>query len=80
MDIQLMMNFFMWCTVLNAVFLLITSLMLSCASEFVFKMTGLIFPLSREAFTMSNYAIIGAYKFFIIFFNLVPWIALAVIS
>ena len=80
MDVQMLTRFFMWCTILNMGFLLLLSLFLLINLDFVYKMHGKLFPMSRETFNVVLYSFIAIYKIIIFVFNLVPWIALSIIG
>ena len=80
MDIQILISFFMWCTILNIGLLMFSFLMLAVAGDFVYRMHGKWFPMSRERFNAVIYSFIGFYKIIVIVFNVVPWIALAIIG
>jgi len=38
------------------------------------------FPVSRESYTLVMYSFMGLFKALVIVFNMVPWVALAIIS
>jgi hypothetical protein len=80
MDIQLLTRFFAWCTIINIVLLSIFSLLWISTADFIFKLHGKWFQMPRETFNMIYYCFIGLYKIFLIVFNLVPLIALLVIT
>ena len=80
MDFQMLTTFFMWCTLLNVGLLIISFLMLLFAGDFVYKMHGKYFSMTRESFNASLYLIIGLYKIAVFVFNLVPWLALLIMS
>jgi hypothetical protein len=80
MDIQMLTIFFMWCTLLNVGLLIVSFIMLFFAGDFVYKMQSKYFAMTRESFNASLYLIIGLYKIAVFVFNLIPWIALLIIS
>lgn len=80
MNIQTLTKFFMWCTILNLGLLIFSFLMLAFAGDFVYMMHGKWFPMPRERFNAVIYSFIGFYKIIVIVFNVVPWIALAIIG
>jgi len=79
MDIQMLTRFFMWCTILNMGLLVLASLILAFAGDFVYRMHGKWFPMPRGTFNVVLYAFIGMYKIIVFVFNVVPWIALIII-
>ena len=80
MDIQTLTTFFMWCTILNLALLSLSSLICVCAGDWAYRIHSKWFSIPREAFSVAIYSFIGLYKIFVIVFNLVPYIALAIIA
>jgi len=79
MEFETVKNFFMWCTIINAIIFIFSSIMVILASNFVYKMQGTMFNISRESFNNTVYLYLGIYKIVFIVFNLVPFIALLII-
>ena len=80
MTIQMLTNFFMWCTILNMGLLLLSFLILAFAGDFVYKMHSRWFPMPRETFNVVLYSFIGIYKLMVFVFNIIPWIALMIVG
>jgi hypothetical protein len=80
MDIQTLISFFMWCSILNLGLLMLSFIMLACAGDFVYRMHSKWFPMPRDRFNAVIYSFIGFYKIIVIVFNVVPWAALAIIG
>ena len=80
MDIVSVRAFFMWCTILNGVFLVISFLICASAGDWIYRMHSRWFPISREAFNVAIYSFVGLYKVFVLAFNLVPYIALVIVG
>jgi hypothetical protein len=82
MDIEMLTKFFMWCTILNSGLLLLSFLVVAFGfgSDFVYRMHSKWFPMPRDTFNAVLYLLIGVYKIFVIVFNLVPWVVLAIIK
>ena len=72
--------FFMWCTIINGLMLLLTSIVCILFGDFSFQMNNKYFSISREQFNVIMCAFIGLYKLVFITFNLVPFIALVIIA
>ena len=70
----------MWCTLLNVALLIFSSLLWIFASDFIYKVHGKWFAMPRETFNAVFYTFIGIYKLLVYMFNIVPWIALILIS
>lgn len=80
MTIHDLETFFMWCTIINVVLLTFTFLMCAFAGDWIRKMHGKWFPMPKETFTVILYSYMGAFKIFIIVFNIVPWVALMIMD
>ena len=80
MSIEQVRDFFLWCSIINVALLLFSSLMCICAADWVHGRHGKFFKISREAFDVAIYSFIGAWKILIIVFNVVPWIALLILT
>jgi len=80
MDIDKVRAFFMWCTILNGVLLVLSFLILASAGDWVHRVHGKWFPISREAFYVTIYSFMGVFKIFFLMFNLVPYLALLIIA
>jgi hypothetical protein len=80
MDINTLRTFFLWCTVVNGGLLILSSLFLMLAGDLVFRLHRRWFPLPRETFNALIYGFLGFYKIMVITFNLVPYVALAIMG
>ena len=80
MNIELLRTFFGWITLINLVLLTFTAIMCMTARGLIQKMHGKLFGLSPEAINAFLYGYLGLYKICFIVFNLVPWIALVIIT
>ena len=80
MDIQTVTTFFMWCTIMNGALLLLWTTMLLLAPNWVYQMQSKWFPMPKEIFNVVIYVFLGLFKIFFLFFNLVPYLALLIIS
>ncbi len=80
MDMQTLETFFMWCTVINGGLLIYSTIGLTFAPNWIYKVQSRWYPISREAFNVIIYSFLGLYKLFFITFNLVPYIALRIMG
>ena len=80
MDIQMLTRFFTWCTILNMGLLVLSSLILAFAGDFVYRIHARWFPMPRETFNVVLYSFILLYKIIVLAFCVVPWAALAIIG
>ena len=77
MDLQILTEVFMWCTILNVGILACGVLLWVVAGDVVYAIHGRWFPMPRETFNAVFYAILGVYKILILALGAVPWAALA---
>lgn len=80
MDSSNLQSFFLWCTIINGAMLILSSLMLMCAGGWVYRIHSKLFGITRDAFNVVIYCFLGVYKIFWIMFNVVPYIALLIIT
>jgi len=80
MDIQTLTSFFMWCTIINAGFLLFLALIFMLAPNMVYRLQSIFINITRETFDIVFYSFIGFFKIMFLVFSLVPWIALLIIG
>ena len=76
MDIHMLRIFFMWCSIINAGLLIITSLILTFAGDWTYRLHTKWFPMPRETFNAVTYSFVGLFKLVFLVFNLVPYAAL----
>ncbi|MEW8028101.1 MAG: DUF6868 family protein [Candidatus Thiodiazotropha sp.] len=80
MNIQLITDFFMWCTIINGGLLILWTLFILFAPELVYKTQSRWIAISRSNFDTLIYLFLGIFKLFFIFFNLIPFLALLIIG
>jgi hypothetical protein len=80
MEMQILTDFFKWCTILNGGLLIFSSFMLLCVGDLVYRIHSKWFPMSREAFNVVIYSFVGVFKLIWIAFNVVPYVALLIIG
>ncbi len=80
MDIDTLKTFFMWCTIINGAVFIYWSLILMLAPDFVYRLQGKWFNISRESFNLVVYSFLGLAKVIFLFFNLGPYVALVIIG
>lgn len=79
MSMYTLTDFFLWGTILNAGLLILSTLICSFATDWVYRMHSRFFSLSRETFSVVLYCFLGFYKMLVIIFFLVPYITLLII-
>lgn len=80
MDIHMLCAFFMWCTIINAGLLILMSLILAFAGDWIYRLHTKLFPMPRETFNVVIYSFLGLYKIVFLVFNIVPYVALLIIG
>jgi len=80
MDIQILTTFFMWCTIINGILLIVWSAMCILAPDLVYRTQNRWFPIPRESFDIIIYSFLGLFKIIFFVFNLVPYVTLLIIS
>lgn len=80
MDIVLLSSFLKWCCIINFSCLLLSTFALLLMPDFIFKVHGKLFKLTRESFNTQIYQFLAMYKILILVFNLTPFLALWIIQ
>lgn len=78
MTLDILRGFLAWCTVINLCLYFLSFVVCAFAGDWVYRMHNTWFPMSRQAFNLAIYGFMGLYKLFIIVFNVVPYVALAI--
>ena len=76
MTIETAQGILLWCLVVNYGILLVWFLAFWFGHDWMFRLHGRWFALSRERFDSIHYASMAAYKLGILLLNLTPYIAL----
>ncbi len=80
MSVEMLREFLGWCAVINYGILLVWSLVFMFAHDWMHRFHGHWFRLSVEQFDTLHYAAMAMYKIGIFLFNLVPYVALLIVS
>jgi hypothetical protein len=80
MNIELLKEFFMWCTIINLGLLIWTAIMCLAARNFIYRVHGKMFGLNENTINTMIYGFLGLYKIVFIVFCLVPYIALTIME
>ena len=80
MDLESLRLFFMWCSLINGCLLVFLGLFLMFAGGFVHQVHKRWFPMSKDAFHVVVYSLLGAYKILVIVFNIVPLLAFLIMD
>ena len=80
MTVQMLQSFFMWCSIINVVLLMLMFFIITTAKEWTYKIHSRWFNISKENFDLVLYCFLGLYKLLVWIFCIIPWIALSIIS
>ena len=80
MDTQTLISFFMWCSIINGVLLILWTLIAIFMPDLMYRTQSKWFPVPRETFNIVIYSFLGLFKIIFLFFNVVPYIALMIIT
>lgn len=72
--------FFMWCTIIDGVLLVFSALICAFAGDWIYRMHGTLFSLPRDSFNVVLYAFLGVFKILFLVFNLIPYLALLIVT
>lgn len=80
MNLAELKSFFKWCTIINGVLLLISVVAVAIAPSAAVRVHSALFQIPAESVSQIMYALLGVYKIFWLALNLVPYIALTIVS
>ena len=80
MDIQKLTTFFMWCTIINGVLLVLSIIGCILAPDFGYNLQSGWFEIPRETLNVVIYLFLGVFKIFWLVFNVVPYVALRIVG
>ena len=80
MDVQMLTSFFMWCTILNGGIFMLWGTFFMFAPDLIYRTQRAWFPISRETSDVVLYGFLGIFKIFFLVFNVVPYVALLIIT
>jgi hypothetical protein len=77
MSVHLLKAVLLWCLAFNYGLLLLWVVLIVVARDWFYRLNSRLFGVSRQVFDGANYGGIVGFKLLVIFFNLVPYVALA---
>jgi len=80
MTIDIVREFFGWCSIINIGLMLWWVLFFIFAHDFMYRMHGKLFKLSVEKFDVIHYAGMAIFKMTILIFNIVPYLVLLIVA
>lgn len=79
-SIDIVREFLGWCTVINIGILLVATIILVLTRKSISKFHAKLFELSQTDLSLSYFQFLGQYKLAIYVLNLVPYIALRIMT
>lgn len=79
MNLDVVMDLLFWSFVINSVIFVFWIGMFMFAREWIYELHSRWFDISMESFCSAHYLLMGAYKLYIICFNLIPYLILTFI-
>lgn len=80
MTLELLREFLGWCTLINIGLLAVSSLALITMRRFIAPLHAKMFGLNENQITDHYFRYLAQFKVLVIVFNLVPWIALSLMT
>ena len=80
MNVETLLAFLGWCTLINLGLLIWWSLFVVFAHDWTYQMHSKWFKISVEKFDSMHYSLMGMFKMGVIIFNLVPYLALRIVT
>ena len=80
MSIYQIKDMLMWCSIINVALMIVMFFLLWLGRRWVWKMHSRMFPITEAQFNVIAYSFLGLYKLLIWVFNIIPWIALCIVS
>lgn len=80
MNVDQLTDFFKWMTIINAGVFVLSALLGMALKDVVAKMHGRLFGIGEDKVSIVSYGYLGAYKVFILVFNIVPYVSLLIVN
>ena len=80
MNLQILSDLLLWCTIINYAVLLLWFGVFSLARDWMFRLHSRWFHLSANQFEALHYGGMAVYKIGILLLNLVPYVALHIVA
>jgi len=80
MSIYQVREILMWCSIINVGLMIAMFLILWLGRDWVYKMHSRSFRMTESQFNVVVYSFLGMYKLFIYFFNIIPFIAISIVT
>ncbi len=80
MNIDTLTTFFMWCTIIGGGVLIFSSILCMLLKNVIGRMHGKMFGMSPDTVKAAIYGYLGLFKILWLIFNVVPYVALLIIT
>lgn len=82
MNIEVIKHFFFWMTIINLGLYIYSVLLCTLGRKWIYdiKVARLNFEIERETFGLIIYCFLGFYKLLILFFCVIPYLALLIVA
>jgi Family of unknown function (DUF6868) len=80
MAMQTLTAFFLWCTLINGGILILWTLFLVFAPDFLYRIQNRWFPIPRQIYDVVIYAFLGLFKLLFLVFSVTPYLALLIVG
>jgi len=80
MNLEITINFFKWCSIVNGLIIIISSIIFAFSSDFSYKNNKWLFGSNKEEFKKTIYTVLLYYSMIVIIFNMVPYLVLLIIN
>lgn len=80
MSIYQIREMLMWCSIINAGLLIFSFVIVTAARKLVCRTHCKLFNITEQQFSGAIYSFIGVYKLLVFIFNIVPFIAISIVT
>ena len=80
MAMQTLTAFFLWCTLINGGILILWTLFLVFAPDFLYRIQNRWFPIPRQTYDVVIYGFLGLFKLLFLVFSVTPYLALLIVG
>ncbi len=80
MTLEVIRDILMWCSVINMGLMILMFVILCKCRSWAYTFHSKWFPITEEQFNAIVYSFMGVYKTLVFMFNIVPWIAVCIVT
>jgi len=80
MTLDIITDFFKWCSILNGLIIIISFIIFAFSSDFSYNNNKWLFSGTKEEFKKTIYTVLLSYKMLVIVFNIIPYVTLLIIN